>query len=352
MQSLPPALFLVMLELTAGAFLSLYLLDLRGDTSRGFVLFQGALYAVFALLTLGAMQSFASKDLLCQAGLCQADLDPTWLAWQGPLVVAFTLLLLPWNVLLWLSPRPPKKGSQSVMAEADGAEIEDSPADPAARAVRSSPRAGRVVLARHIAGGVTAAVGVLAVFVVGMAYRPLADAHLGGAFTVAAFLAGTVALGGVTTAMLLGHWYLNTPTASGKPLEFTTALLIGGVVAELIFVLLIGPGTAHPLPGAVPLAPGTTIHTGSTVVVSTPTPVQAGQPAAQQVPKVAPIDTSVMVGLQYSMGLFAPLILGAVAYWLTRGRSFQSATGMLYLCMAFVFIGEILARGLMLLPIL
>jgi hypothetical protein len=55
-----------------------------------------------------------------------------------------------------------------------------------------------------------------------------------------------------------------------------------------------------------------------------------------------------MVWLQFSMGIFAPLILGVVALWLTRGRSFQSATGMLYLCMAFIFIGEILARGLML----
>jgi hypothetical protein len=52
------------------------------------------------------------------------------------------------------------------------------------------------------------------------------------------------------------------------------------------------------------------------------------------------------------MGFLAPLILGGVAFWLTRGRSFQSATGMLYLCMAFIFIGEILARGLLLLPVL
>ncbi len=45
----------------------------------------------------------------------------------------------------------------------------------------------------------------------------------------------------------------------------------------------------------------------------------------------------------------APLVLGGAALWLTRGRSFQSATGMLYLCVAFIFIGEILGRGLLLL---
>ncbi len=34
------------------------------------------------------------------------------------------------------------------------------------------------------------------------------------------------------TAMLLGHWYLNTPTASGKPLEFVTMLTLGALVLE------------------------------------------------------------------------------------------------------------------------
>jgi hypothetical protein len=185
-----------------------------------------------------------------------------------------------------------------------------------------------------------------------MAYRPLAAAHLNGAFVVGAFFAGSLALGGVTTAMLLGHWYLNTPSASGKPLEFTTTLLLAGLLAELLFSLALGPSTAHALPNTTTVSPGTTIQTnGNTVVVATPTAVPGQQPPATT-PRVAPIDTTAMLVLQYAMGLAAPLVLGAVALWLTRGRSFQSATGMLYLCMAFIFIGEILARGLLLLPVL
>lgn len=313
MQSLPPALFLVMLELTVGAFVTLYLLDLRGDTSRGYIVFQGVLYAVFALLTYGAMQSFASYDLLCHVGLCQRDLDPHWLAWQAPLVLAFSLLILPWNVLLWL----------------------------------------KRTRARQFVGALTASAGLAAIVVVGMAYRPLADAHLGGIFVVAAFLAGAVALGGVMTAMLLGHWYLNTPTASGKPLEFTTTLLLAGLLAELAFALFLGPSTAHALPNATVVAPGTTIQpTGRTVIVTTPTPTHPGQTVGQGAQRQAPLDLAAFVGLQYGMGLLAPLALGAVALWLTRGRSFQSATGMLYLCTAFIFIGEILGRGLLLLPVL
>ena len=335
MQSLPPALFLVLLELTVGAFVSLVLLDLRGDTSRGYILFQGVLYAVFAALTCWAMQAFASYSLLCHVGLCRRDLDAGWLASQAPLVLAFALLILPWNALLWMSPAPARK-------RARGAIRDEEFTFPVP-----------LVLARRIVGAATALVGLAAVFVVGMAYRPLADARVGGAFVVAAFLAGAVALGGVMTAMLLGHWYLNTPTASGKPLEFTTRLLLAGLLAEMAFALLAGPSTAHPLPNATSVTPGTTIQTtGQAVVVTTPTPARSGQPGAPAPQRQAPLDLSAFVGLQYGMGFIAPLILGAAAFWLTRGRSFQSATGMLYLCTAFIFIGEILGRGLLLLPVL
>lgn len=360
MQTLPPALFLVMLELTAGAFFTLYLLDLRGDTSRGYVIFQGVLYAIFAVLTYAAMQAFAAKDLLCHVGLCRSNLDAGWLAWQQPLVLAFTVLIVPWNVLLWLAPAPQRKGSRRAAAEAEAREGESrqdtqTEAHAGSVAVQSQERGQGLVRARYAVGALTSLVGLAAVFVVGMAYRPLASAHLGGAFVVVAFLAGAVALGGVMTAMLLGHWYLNTPTASGKPLEFTTTVLLVGLLAELCFSLLIGGSTAQPLPNAVAVSPGTTIQTsGSTVVLTTPTPLpaHAGQPVAAAAPRRAPLDISAMVWLQYLMGFLAPLALGAVALWLTRGRSFQSATGMLYLCVAFIFIGEILGRGLLLLPVL
>jgi hypothetical protein len=310
MEALPKALFLVMLELTVGAFVTLYLLDVRGIASRGYVIFQGVLYAFLALLTYLTMEAFASPQHLRGYGL-----DSAWLAWQQPLVLAFSFLILPWNALLWM----------------------------------------KRTRARQIAGALASLAGLAAVFAVGMAYRPLASAHLGGAFVVGAFLSGALALGGVVTAMLLGHWYLNTPTASGKPLEFTTILLLGALLAELICSLALGPSTARPLTGAVRIVPGTTIQTsGRTVVVTTPTPVHpdhGGQTAVPASPRETPIDTAAMVWLQYVLGFFAPLTLSAIALWLTRGRSFQSATGMLYLCTAFIFIGEILGRGLLLLPV-
>lgn len=346
MQSLPPALFIVMLELTAGAFLTLYLLDRRGDTSRGYIIFQGALYFIFALLTYGAMQSFATPTLLRAFGL-----DAAWLAWQPPLVLAFMLLLIPWNILLWLDPTAPRKKGAWAAAKAEAEPAAASPASPeSGQAVRAAPR--WVVPARHLVGGATALAGMAAVFAVGMAYRPLADARLGGVFVVAAFLAGAIALGGVMTAMLLGHWYLNTPTASGKPLEFSTIFLLAGLAAELAFLLLAGPSTAHAIAGSTIVAPGTTIiTTDGGLVITTPTPLPPGQTPPPTIQRAAPIGTDAMVWLQYLLGFLAPLALGAVSLWLVRGRSFQSATGMLYLATAFIFIGEILSRALLVQPL-
>ncbi len=331
MQALPKALFIVLLELSVGSYLSLYVLDLRRDTTRGFVVFQGALYLFQALLTVLAMNSFATPQLVAGYGL-----DVRWLGAQGPLVVAFTLLLIPWNVLLWRD-RAPRKGQKGA-------------AKAAAAGVAINPR---LLLARHAVGAVTGAVGLAALFVVGMGYRPLADSRIGGAFVVLAFVAGALAIGSVWTAMWLGHWYLNTPTASGKPLEFTTALVVGALALELAFSLLAGPSTAHAQQNAAPLAPGTTIQvTGNQVQVTTPTP-QPGSAGQQQAvnaeqTRVAPLGAGAMLWLEILMGFAAPLILGGIAFVLARGRSFQSATGMLYICVAFIFIGEVLGRGLLL----
>ncbi|HEU0027348.1 MAG TPA: hypothetical protein VFQ25_09555 [Ktedonobacterales bacterium] len=334
MQVLPLALFLVMLELTAGSFISLWLLDVRGDSSRGFILFQGALYIVFALLTLGAMNAFATPQIVRGYGL-----DEWWLGAQGPLTLALLLLMLPWNVLLWLD-RSPRKGAKGKAAAAD-----------------ATPASVRLRLARFALGGLVSLVALADLFAVGMAYRALAASRLDGALVVLAVICGALALGGVMTAMLLGHWYLNTPTASGKPLEFVTTLTIAALALEFVILPFIGPATIHATVQKVAIGPGTVIQPGAGgVSVSTPTATtgqgqsgQNGQPATT--PREAPITNTALVALEYILGFLAPLVLAGVALYLTRGRSFQSATGMLYLCVSFIFLGEILARGLLLFPI-
>lgn len=332
MQVLPLALFLVMLELTAGSFISLWLLDVRGDSSRNFIVFQGALYLLFALLTLGAMNTFATPQLVAGYGL-----DTWWLGAQGPLTLALLVAMVPWNVLLWLD-RSPRRGAKAK----------------AASATQPTPSVG-LRLARFVLGGLVSALALADIFAVGMAYRALAASRLDGALVVAAFICGALALGGVMTAMLLGHWYLNTPTASGKPLEFVTTLTIAALALELLLSPFIGAPTVHATVQKVIVAPGTTIQTGGgTVTVSTPTITvgqtgQTGQPAPTT--RETPITNGALEALEYILGFLAPLVLAGVALYLTRGRSFQSATGMLYLCVSFIFLGEILARGLLLFPI-
>jgi hypothetical protein len=332
------AMFIVLLELTVGSFVTLYALDVRGDSSRGFILFQGGLYLFFALLTLLAMNSFATPELVSNIVL-----DGAWLRWQGPLVLIFSLLMIPWNVLLWLDPTSSPNARKKPMPS-DGEETSTAPVDDLIPRVR---------LLRFLVGAIGSIVGLAAVFVVGMAYRTLADSRLGGALVIVALLAGALALGGIMTAMLLGHWYLNTPTASGKPLEFSTTLTLVALAIAFACALLLGPSTLKLRDPGVAITPGTSIiDKGSGIVVTTPTPQPTGTAGQQPTTEVrqAPLDTSAFVWLQYLMGFAAPLVLGYLALRLTRERSFQSATGMLYLCVAFIFIGEILGRGLLLMP--
>jgi hypothetical protein len=335
------AMFIVLLELTVGSFVTLFVLDVRGDSSRGFILFQGGLYLFFALLTLLAMNNFATPELVSNIVL-----DSAWLRWQGPLVLTFSLLMIPWNVLLWLDPTSSPNARKKAVSTPD--DDEETPAAPVDDLIP------RVRLLRFLVGAIGSIVGLAAVFVVGMAYRTLADTRLGGALVVVALLAGALALGGIMTAMLLGHWYLNTPTASGKPLEFSTTLTLVALAIAFVCALLLGPSTLKLHDPGIALSPGTTIiDKGSGgIVITTPTPQPTGTTGQQPTSEVrqAPLDTSAFVWLQYLMGFAAPLVLGYLALRLTRERSFQSATGMLYLCVAFIFIGEILGRSLLLMP--
>jgi hypothetical protein len=323
--ALPLSFFLVMLETALGSFLVLFLLDVYGGVNsarlvaaanakasqvvpeaadgeedektaekpkalttamaekrvgvtRGFLIFQGLLYLLLALLAYWFGSVFATAGVFDQVkGFYQQyPLDRVWLAYQFTPLLIFMGLLLVYNILLWLKLR----------------------------------------LARWVVGVLTCLAALAELLVIGMAYRPLASESLGGALTVASMVVGALAVGGVLTAMLLGHWYLNTPTASGKPLEFATLIMLVGLGLEIVFSFF--------------------IH--STIPVGLP---QTGTP---------PISADGLGVIRFIFGFIFTLALGGFAYWLARGRSFQSATGMLYLAVAFAFTGEIMARGLFFLP--
>jgi hypothetical protein len=321
MQVIPLAFFLVMLELAVGSHLVLYALDVRNvarnDTSFNFFRFQAILYLVlFSLLAWATQNGFATPHQLMLDGF---NLDYGWLSHQQ-----FTLgWFLIAQVAYFISMTSPTWRT-----------------------------------ARLVTGGLATAFGVACLFSVGMGVRTIAAAHLGGAFTVAAFMLGALALGGVSTAMLLGHWYLNTPTASGKPLEFATMLTLGGIAFQIVCGLLSGPvtyvapratahaaitPTAHVQP-ATTTTPTVTSTTGATTTATTTVPTPS-------VPHGVIFPTLVLILLEYLLGLGVPLALGGISLHLERDRSFQSATGMLYIAVVFTFFGEILARGLFLQPL-
>ncbi len=319
--ALPLSFFLVMLETALGSFIVLFLLDVYGGVksarlvaaanakasqatpeavageeeakpkpltaamaekrvgvTRGFLIFQGLLYLLLALLVYWFGSVFATTEVFDQVkGFYQQyPLDRAWLAYQFTPLLIFMGLLLVYNVLLWLKLR----------------------------------------LARWVVGALTCLAALAELLVIGMAYRPLASESLGGVLTIASMVVGALAVGGVLTAMLLGHWYLNTPTASGKPLEFATLIMLIGLGLEVIFSFFIHSTIPSGLP-------------------------QTGTP---------PISAGGLEVIRFIFGFVFTLSLGGFAYWLTRGRSFQSATGMLYLAVAFAFTGEIMARGLFFLP--
>jgi len=250
----------------------------RVGVTNGFLVFQGLLYLILALLVYWFGSAFATPSIFdgIKGFYQQYPLDRAWLAYQFTPLWVFLGLLLVYNVLLWFKQRAP----------------------------------------RWIVGALACLAGLAELLVIGMAYRPLAADSLGGAFTVAGIVVGALALGGVLTAMLLGHWYLNTPTASGKPLEFATLVMLIGLGLELVFSFFIH----STIPAALP---------------------QLGTP---------PISAGGLNVIRFIFGFLFTLGLGALAFRLTRGRSFQSATGMLYLAVAFAFTGEIMTRGLFFLP--
>lgn len=115
-------------------------------------------------------------------------------------------------------------------------------------------------------------------------------------------------VGSVTTAMLLGHWYLNTPTMDLKPLR---KLLWLCVIAIALRTLLSGTGT--------------TLTILNTEVTNT---------------------WWIFVSLRWIAGLIVSLGLIYMTFLTLRVPNTQSATGILYAATIVVFIGELTARVL------
>jgi hypothetical protein len=168
-------------------------------------------------------------------------------------------------------------------------------------------------------GGAALAVGVVLVGVVSY-YVSLPTWGFAG--TLLSFVAGTVAVGAVVIAMTLGHWYLMTPRLPGQPLQEMTLLLLAaiGLQAVLLIVNVFIPARE---------TPEATAFLGSNELGANPA-----------------------FWLRITIGLLFPAALTYMSYISSKGypkneMAMMSATGLLYIAVGAVLVGEVLARGLL-----
>ncbi len=331
--TLPLVLFIVMTEVSIGSFTVLVLLDWRNEVKRGFLVSYALIYLGLTYLTYLFQQNFSTPELLAS----YRQLDQYWTRYETLPLLIFFLLMIPYNVLLWFD----KTAGVDAKRTAEKAQLEPTESEETTSPEKLHVPARRfsvVRILRLLSGIASVAAGIATLFVMAMIYRPLAAANLGGAFTVAGFFAAALALGGVLTAMWLGHWYLVTPALSEKPLQFATTLVLLGVLAQVVFAFTAGPST-----------PQTSIqHPPATPVITTPTPGSNTHVKPANAPTYTPLSTDAIGWVRILVSFIIPLVLGSLAWKLIRDRSFQSATGMLYLVVVCTLAGEAMARGLFL----
>lgn len=167
------------------------------------------------------------------------------------------------------------------------------------------------------AGGAAAAAGLAALAVSALAYRP---AEAPPVLLLLSFGAGALASGAVWSSMLLGHYYLVSPRLPARPLlvinaalAATLSLQAGLIVGYALFNLL------RPTVGVDGAPLGLAALMG-----------QFGQ----------------LFWLRSLAGVGLPLALAVMVWRTARTRSMMSATGLLYVALALVWSGELMAKAL------
>jgi hypothetical protein len=134
--------------------------------------------------------------------------------------------------------------------------------------------------------------------------------------------AGALAVGAVVLAMTLGHWYLVTPRLPREPLEELTMLLLAAIALQVVLLLINVAFEPRQAPDA-------DAFLGSSSLGANPA-----------------------FWLRIAIGLLFPAALAWMAHESSKGypkneMAMMSATGLLYIAVGAVLVGEVLARGLL-----
>ena len=122
---------------------------------------------------------------------------------------------------------------------------------------------------------------------------------------VASFAAASLVMGASMTGMLLGHWYLVAPMLSSRPLLRLTSLFILGLVAQggvLLWFMFSG---------------------------------------AENLERFG-----IMIWMRAAFGIIIPLVMAGFVWYSCRIRAMRTATGILYLAVGCVVMGDISAKVL------
>ena len=267
LDALPHTVLLILAEFSAGSLAAVLIADARGMVKAGFVKLSAAIIVIAAALALLSAFSVSSDDLAgyrLVAGLSGA------LRASFAVFLALTLL---YTVFVWREERT-----------------------------------------RSLAFGlVAAAAGFAAVGLLAYQVSPPAWSFAG---VLLSLLVGALALGLVSEAMLLGHWYLVSPKLPAQPLQELTLLLVAVIALQALLLIVNAAIPARETPES--------------------SAVLAGS-----------LGSNPAFWLRVGVGLLFPLALSYMAWRSSLEHAMMSATGLLYIAVGAVIVGELLARGLL-----
>ncbi len=134
------------------------------------------------------------------------------------------------------------------------------------------------------------------------------------------YLASALVLGGSLVAMILGHWYLVSPGLSFGILKRVTVLFILGLTLRILAI-----GISAYFQGV--HWENIWVRAGGAVGFFT--------------------GSGLFISVRLLFGIVLPVAMAYMAFECVRIRSNQSATGILYVIVAFVLVGEVIAKNLL-----
>ena len=257
-----------LVEVAVGGFLAMLVADLTRLVTRGFLLSTGLVLLLTGALGLGG--EFALPD---PSALTDHAVNRSWLQPSLRLTAVFVALFLVYLVSIYL--RPP--------------------------------------VLHVVIGCVTAGAGVAALIAAAHVYPTPVWGPNG---TVVSYLLSALVVGTVTTAMLLGHWYLVQPNLSTRPLY----ILLGAIAVGLV---------------------------GQAALLAVSLQTLAGRGGIASRHEVVLGSFSAVFWAHVVVGLALPIVVTALTVQSTRLRSLMSATGLLYVAVVLTLVGQVTGKAIL-----